>query len=76
MKIPKGTIHGLGSKDEATARSSVSKIRKSGRSSRRAHKIQAQSLWNKELKPQVSLNPSLYIEKKKKKYINSCEEEN
>ena len=29
---PKGTIHGLGFKDEATARSSVSKIRKSGRS--------------------------------------------
>ena len=36
---PKGTIHGLGFKDEATARSSVSKIRKSGRS--HAHKIQA-----------------------------------
>ena len=34
---PKGTIHGLGFKDEATARSSVSKIRKSGRS--HAHKI-------------------------------------
>ena len=36
---PKGTIHGLGFKDEATAKSSVSKIRKSGRS--HAHKIQA-----------------------------------
>ena len=36
---PKGTIHGLGFKDESTARSSVSKIRKSGRS--HAHKIQA-----------------------------------
>ena len=36
---PKGTIHGLGFKDEATARSSVAKIKKSGRS--HAHKIQA-----------------------------------
>ena len=36
---PKGTIHGLGFKDEATARASVSKIRKSERS--HAHKIQA-----------------------------------
>ena len=38
-KILKGTIHGLGFKDEAAARSSVAKIRKSGRS--HAHKIQA-----------------------------------
>tara|TARA_B100000212_G_scaffold53197_1_gene34915 strand:- start:2 stop:322 length:321 start_codon:yes stop_codon:yes gene_type:complete len=36
---PKGTIHGLGFKDKATARSSVAKIRKSNRS--HAHKIQA-----------------------------------
>ena len=36
---PKGTIHGLGFKDDATARASVTKIRKSGRS--HAHKIQA-----------------------------------
>ena len=36
---PKGTIHGLGFKDEAAARSSVAKIRSSGRS--HAHKIQA-----------------------------------
>jgi len=36
---PKGTIHGLGFKDVATAKSSVSKIRKSSRS--HAHKIQA-----------------------------------
>ena len=36
---PKGTIHGLGFKDEATAKASVSKIRKSSRS--HAHKIQA-----------------------------------
>ena len=36
---PKGTIHGLGFKDESTARSSVAKIRKSSRS--HAHKIQA-----------------------------------
>ena len=36
---PKGTIHGLGFKDTATAKSSVSKIRNSSRS--HAHKIQA-----------------------------------
>ena len=36
---PKGTIHGLGYKDETTARASVSKIKKSGRS--HAHKTQA-----------------------------------
>jgi len=36
---PKGTIHGLGFKDESTAKASVSKIRKSSRS--HAHKIQA-----------------------------------
>ena len=36
---PKGTIHGLGFKDEATAKASVSKIRNSSRS--HAHKIQA-----------------------------------
>ena len=36
---PKGTIHGLGFKDVATAKSSVSKIRNSSRS--HAHKIQA-----------------------------------
>ena len=36
---PKGTIHGLGFKDVATAKASVSKIRSSSRS--HAHKIQA-----------------------------------
>ena len=36
---PKGTIHGLGFKDVATAKTSVAKIRKSSRS--HAHKIQA-----------------------------------
>ena len=36
---PKGTIKGLGFKDESSARSSVSKIRRSGRS--HAHKTQA-----------------------------------
>jgi len=36
---PKGTIHGLGYKDETTARASVAKIKKSGRS--HAHKTQA-----------------------------------
>ena len=38
---PKGTIHGLGFKDVATAKASVSKIRNSSRS--HAHKIQAVS---------------------------------
>ena len=36
---PKGTIHGLGFKDVATAKASVAKIKKSSRS--HAHKIQA-----------------------------------
>ena len=36
---PKGTIHGLGFKDVATAKASVSKIEKSGKT--HAHKIQA-----------------------------------
>ena len=36
---PKGTIHGLGFKDVATAKASVAKIKKSGR--KHAHKIQA-----------------------------------
>ena len=36
---PRGTIHGLGFKDVATAKASVSKIRKSSRS--HAHKVQA-----------------------------------
>ena len=36
---PKGTIKGLGFKDLATAKSSVAKIKKSGRT--HAHKIQA-----------------------------------
>ena len=36
---PNGTIHGLGFKDVATAKESVSKIKNSGRS--HAHKIQA-----------------------------------
>tara|TARA_Y100000004_G_scaffold185985_1_gene236891 strand:+ start:458 stop:910 length:453 start_codon:yes stop_codon:yes gene_type:complete len=36
---PKGTIHGLGFKDVATAKASVAKIKGSGRS--HAHKIQA-----------------------------------
>tara|TARA_R100001510_G_scaffold28483_1_gene25175 strand:- start:315 stop:635 length:321 start_codon:yes stop_codon:yes gene_type:complete len=36
---PKGTIHGLGFKDVETAKSSITKIRRSGRS--HAHKTQA-----------------------------------
>ena len=39
---PKGTIHGLGFKDVATAKASVSKIRNSSRS--HAHKIQAKAV--------------------------------
>ena len=62
---PKGTIHGLGFKDEATARSSVSKIRKSGRS--HAHKIQAAVAMEQRAKAAGKSGPaSIY-----RKYINS-----
>ena len=61
---PKGTIHGLGFKDVATAKASVAKIRKSNRS--HAHKIlKLQLLWNngqekwvKPLKQQYTENSS------------------
>ena len=36
---PKGTIHGLGFKDVETAKSSVSKIKKSSRSHNKIHKV-------------------------------------
>ena len=42
---PKGTIHGLGFKDVATAKASVSKIRNSSRS--HAHRFKRLLLWNK-----------------------------
>jgi len=62
---PKGTIHGLGFKDEASARSSVSKIRKSGRS--HAHKIQAAVAMEQRAKAAGKTGPaSIY-----RKYINS-----
>ena len=62
---PKGTIHGLGFKDEATARSSVAKIRKSGRS--HAHKIQAAVAMEQRAKAAGKAGPaSIY-----RKYINS-----
>ena len=44
---PKGTIHGLGFKDEKTARASVKKIEGSGKT--HAHKIQA-AIANSQLK--------------------------
>ena len=45
---PKGTIHGLGFKDEKTARASVKKINNSNR--KHAHKIHMRLQWNKEQK--------------------------
>ena len=69
---PKGTIHGLGFKDEATARSSVSKIRKSGRS--HAHKIQAAVAMEQRAKAAGKAGPAAvyrkfinYMKKKTKK---------
>ena len=65
---PKGTIHGLGFKDEKTARASVKKINNSNR--KHAHKIQARLQWNKEQKLLVKQKSAIYrsyIEKMKKK---------
>ena len=62
---PKGTIHGLGFKDEATARSSVSKIRKSGRS--HAHKIQAAVAMEQRAKAAGKTGPAAVY----RKFINS-----
>ena len=62
---PKGTIHGLGFKDEATARSSVSKIRKSGRS--HAHKIQAAVAMEQRARAAGKAGPAAVY----RKYINS-----
>ena len=62
---PKGTIHGLGFKDEATARASVTKIRNSSRS--HAHKIQAAVAMEQRAKAAGKSGPaSIY-----RKYINS-----
>ena len=62
---PKGTIHGLGFKDDATARSSVAKIRKSGRS--HAHKIQAAVAMEQRAKAAGKSGPAAIY----RKYINS-----
>ena len=62
---PKGTIHGLGFKDEATARSSVSKIRKSGRS--HAHKIQAAVAMEQRARAAGKSGPAAIY----RKFINS-----
>ena len=62
---PKGTIHGLGFKDEASARSSVAKIRKSGRS--HAHKIQAAVAMEQRARAAGKSGPAAIY----RKFINS-----
>ena len=62
---PKGTIHGLGFKDDATARASVTKIRKSGRS--HAHKIQAAVAMEQRAKAAGKSGPAAIY----RKFINS-----
>ena len=62
---PKGTIHGLGFKDDATARSSITKIRKSGRS--HAHKIQAAVAMEQRAKAAGKSGPAAIY----RKFINS-----
>ena len=62
---PKGTIHGLGFKDEAAARSSVSKIRNSGRS--HAHKIQAAVAMEQRAKAAGKAGPAAVY----RKFINT-----
>tara|TARA_B100001113_G_scaffold199455_1_gene163407 strand:+ start:206 stop:2530 length:2325 start_codon:yes stop_codon:yes gene_type:complete len=66
---PKGTIHGLGFKDVATAKASVSKIKGSGKS--HAHKIQAAIAMEQRAKEMGKTAEAAvyraYIEKMKKK---------
>ena len=62
---PKGTIHGLGFKDEAAARASVAKIRKSGRS--HAHKIQAAVAMEQRARAAGKSGPAAIY----RKFINS-----
>ena len=62
---PKGTIHGLGFKDESAARSSVAKIRKSGRS--HAHKIQAAVAMEQRARAAGKTGPAAIY----RKFINS-----
>jgi hypothetical protein len=66
---PKGTIHGLGFKDEKTARESVKKINNSNR--KHAHKIQAAIAMEQRAKVAGKTKEAAiyraYIEKMKKK---------
>ena len=66
---PKGTIHGLGFKDEKTARASVKKINSSNR--KHAHKIQAAFAMEQRAKVAGKTKEAAiyraYIEKMKKK---------
>ena len=66
---PKGTIHGLGFKDEKTARASVKKINSSNR--KHAHKIQAAIAMEQRAKVAGKTKEAAiyraYIEKMKKK---------
>ena len=66
---PKGTIHGLGFKDVATAKASVSKIEKSNRT--HAHKIQAAIAMEQRARVMGKTAEAIiyraYIEKMKKK---------
>jgi len=62
---PKGTIQGLGFKDDATARASVTKIRKSGKT--HAHKIQAAVAMEQRAKAAGKTGPAAIY----RKYINS-----
>ena len=62
---PKGTIHGLGFTDGATAKKSVSKIKNSGRS--HAHKIQAAVAMEQRAKAAGKAGPAAIY----RKYINS-----
>ena len=58
---PKGTIHGLGFKDVATAKASVSKIRKSSRSM--LTKSRQQLPWSREQEKWVKLRKQRFIER-------------
>jgi len=65
---PKGTIHGLGFKDVATAKASVSKIRNSSRS--HAHKIQAAVAMEQRAREMGKTSEAAVY----RKYINSMKE--
>ena len=65
---PKGTIHGLGFKDVATAKASVSKIRNSSRS--HAHKIQAAVAMEQRAREMGKTSEAAVY----RKYINTMKE--